>query len=67
MMTKEQRLFHERMNDEIIAAVDNLRHEFDIRPIDLSADDKSELLVIRSNLKGVLLKAYTRNHNWIAE
>lgn len=66
-MTREQREFHERMNAEIAGALDNLKHEFDVTPRDIDPEDRPEWDIIRANLKALLLKAYTRNHSWIAD
>lgn len=65
-MTKEQREFHERMNDEIIQTFATLYHEFDVGPADLKPD-WADWQILRSDLKGLLLKAYERNHSWISE
>jgi hypothetical protein len=64
-MTNEQRQFHSRMNEEISGALDGLRHLFDIDPRDIDPADRPEWDILRSNLKGLLLKAYARNHSWI--
>lgn len=64
-MTNEQRQFHTRMNTEIVSALLNLRHEFDVTPQDVRPD-AVEWQILQSTLKTLLLSAYARNHSWIA-
>lgn len=66
-MTKEQREFHERMNEAISTSLDYLRNDFDVSERDIDPADRPEWQVLRSTLKGLLIKAYARNHPWINE
>lgn len=65
-MTKEQRQFHERMNDEIVDSLERLKHEFDISSADTKSDS-DDWQILRGAMKRLLLAAYARNHSWIDE
>ena len=65
-MDQEKRDFHKRMNGDITAGLNQLRHEFDVSEADIRPD-LAEWQILRAHLKDLLLAAYARNHPWIAD